>query len=420
MKPIRKRVLLAAFYCSPYRGGESLVGWQVATGLARFHDVTVVCGDLGADAGTADDLERFKRTEGLPPGLEIVHVQAVGLARIIHDLHRIPGLWFLFYEAYRRWQTQVLKLARQMHARCPFDLVHQVNIIGFREPGYLWQLAIPFFWGPVSGAPLIPSVFMKDFGLKERFRWGSRNFLNRIQIRLMKRAAKAAQVAAKVWAVSAEDCAMLASWGVRADSMLEAGCTLADLSETKHRQGDEALRLCWSGWFQGVKALPLLLRAMATSDIHGIQLDVLGDGPEAGRWKALASNLGLDGRIRWHGMLPRDRALAVMQQCHVLVHTSVKEATATVILEALSRGLPVICHNACGMGIAVTNLCGIKVALRDPETSISGFRDAINHLRAEPALIETLSQGALARAEELTWDDKINRFCQAYSEVLHS
>ncbi len=420
MTPIRKRVLLAAFYCSPYRGGESLVGWQVATGLARFHDVTVVCGDLGADARTGDDLERFKMTEKLPPGLEIVHVQAVGLARIINDLHRIPGLWFLFYEAYRLWQTQVLKLARQMHAICPFDLVHQVNIIGFREPGYLWQLAIPFFWGPVSGAPLVPSAFMKDFGLKERFRWESRNILNKIQIRLMKRAAKAARVAAKVWAVSAEDCSMLAGWGVRAESMLEAGCIPTDLSITKHRQDDEELRLCWSGLFQGVKALPLLLRAMASPDINGIHLDVLGDGPEAGRWKALASSLGLDGRIRWHGMLPRDKALNVMQQCHVLVHTSVKEATATVILEALSRGLPVICHNACGMGIAVTNSCGIKVALCDPETSTAGFRDAINHLRADPTLRKHLSQGALARAKELTWDDKINQFCQAYRESLHS
>lgn len=59
MTPIRKRILLAAYYCSPYRGGESAVGWQVATGFARFHDVPVACGDLGADAVTVHDLERY-------------------------------------------------------------------------------------------------------------------------------------------------------------------------------------------------------------------------------------------------------------------------------------------------------------------------------------------------------------------------
>jgi len=38
------RILISAYYCSPYRGGESAVGWQVATELANHHDVTVVCG----------------------------------------------------------------------------------------------------------------------------------------------------------------------------------------------------------------------------------------------------------------------------------------------------------------------------------------------------------------------------------------
>lgn len=411
------RILISAYYCSPYRGGESAVGWQVATELANHHDVTVVCGDLSAGATTGNDIARYRAEHGLPAGLEIQHVQLTGLGRTIHDLHGLPGLWFLYYEAYRRWQKQILRVVRDLHADKPFDLIHHVNIIGFREPGYLWQLGIPFFWGPVSGAPMVPPAFLKDFSPKERFRWGTRNFLNKLQIRLARRQPKAARAAAKVWAVSAEDCATLARWSVGAEPMLETGCTPSHSGEIKQRAANDPLRLCWSGLFQGIKTLPVLLRAMAASNIHQIQLDVLGHGPEAERWKSLASELGLDGRISWHGMLPRDKALAVMRRSHALVHTSVKEGTPHVVLEALAMGLPVLCHDACGMGIAVTPGCGIKMPLDNPASSIYGFRDAMERLYSEPGLLEILSRGAMDRAKELTWDMKIQRFSQAYREA---
>ena len=69
-----------------------------------------------------------------------------------------------------------------------------------------------------------------------------------------------------------------------------------------------------------------------------------------------------------------------MSRAHVLLHTSLAEATSTVILEALARGLPVVCHDACGMRIAVDDRCGIKVPLIDPNTSIKGFSRAIGLL----------------------------------------
>jgi glycosyltransferase involved in cell wall biosynthesis len=147
-------------------------------------------------------------------------------------------------------------------------------------------------------------------------------------------------------------------------------------------------------------------------------LEILGDGPEAERWKDLAASLGLQERIHWHGMLPRDRALEVMSSSHVLAHTSVKEGTPHVVLEALSMGLPVICHDACGMGTAVTSACGIKVPLEEPGRSVEGFREAIDTLLVNPHLLQELSRGALARAAELTWDSKIQRIDRAYREAL--
>ena len=416
---MRLRVLLSAYYCSPYRGGESAVGWHVATGLAKYHDVTVICGDLAADGPTGGDIERYRHETGLPPGLEIHHVQAEGLARTLHDVHSLPGLWFLYYEAYRRWQLQAVEMAARLHRQTPFDLVHHATVIGFREPGYWSSLGIPFFWGPVSGAPMVPASFLSDFGLKERFRWFTRNLMNRIQISRGGRAASAARAAAHIWAVSGEDREAFRRWGVDAEPMIEGGCTPPRSNEALRPSPSDPLRICWSGLFQGIKALPVLLRAVANAACgDSIILEVLGDGPEASRWQRLSSELGLGGRVRWHGMLERHLALEVMGKCQVLAHTSVKEATSTVVLEALSMGIPIICHDACGMGTAVDHTCGIKISLRNPATSTSGFQSAIESLHGDPALLARLSEGATERAKQLQWDRKIGRIHEAFITTL--
>ena len=127
----RLNILISAYFCSPYRGGESAVGWQTAIGLARYHDVTVIYGDLKDDSPTLKDIERYSQEHGLPKGLKFRHVQVQGIARLIHRLHLLPGLWFLYYEAYRRWQLQALEIARELHSERPFDLAHQLTIITF-------------------------------------------------------------------------------------------------------------------------------------------------------------------------------------------------------------------------------------------------------------------------------------------------
>ena len=89
-----------------------------------------------------------------------------------------------------------------------------------------------------------------------------------------------------------------------------------------------------------------------------------------------------------------------------------------MVMESLALGLPVICHDACGMGVAVTEMCGIKVPMRGPRISEAGFAAAIRSLLASPQRVAAPSAGALARAQELTWDRKWREIAAAYDSVL--
>jgi len=412
----RRRILLSCFYFSPYRGSEAGVGWRVASGLAQRYDVTVLCGDFTPQGTTASDLRKFRESGSeFPDGMEVHEIRADRSARALHRIHALPGMWTFYYLAYARWQRQAFKLAQELHARQPFELAHHVNIIGFREPGYLWRLGIPWFWGPIAGASMIPWPYLALMSPSERFRWGSRNILNAYQIRMNRRCRRAARHAQHIWAVTPEDCRMVKeAWGCRVEPMLETGASPVDGITPRTCAQGETLQLVWSGLFQGRKALPLVLEALRSLKGRDWRLSVLGGGPEAEDWKAIAVEAGLDDRIAWCGTLPRDRALKVVREAHVLIHSSLKEGTPHVVLEALALGVPVICHDACGMGTAVTETCGIKIPMSSPQASIEGFRQALQTVMERPEMVEILSRGAIQRAAGLSWESNIERYSSAY------
>ena len=104
----------------------------------------------------------------------------------------------------------------------------------------------------------------------------------------------------------------------------------------------------------------------------------------------------------------------VMDGQDALVSSSLQESTSTVLMEALAAGLPVICHDVSGMSFAIDESCGIKIPFRSRQTSISGFTDAIVRLVTTQGLLNRLSQGALQRARENTWEEKVRQFADAY------
>ena len=148
---MRLKVLISAYACSPYHGSEPGVGWGFVSALARYHDLWVIVEENEFRA----DLERYLiEHQELKTQLRFEYIP-----RIRHS--RIERLWPpSYYWTYRRWHQDAYQLAQQLHQEVNFDLAHQLTMVGFREPGYLWQLGIPFVWGPVGGMGLFPWRFL--------------------------------------------------------------------------------------------------------------------------------------------------------------------------------------------------------------------------------------------------------------------
>jgi glycosyltransferase involved in cell wall biosynthesis len=94
-----------------------------------------------------------------------------------------------------------------------------------------------------------------------------------------------------------------------------------------------------------------LIQAFAELLDSGVdaELELLGDGPEAGRIEAQIRQLGLSERVLMRGQVSEDVALATMANATAVVLASFMEGLPVVLMEALALGVPVIAPCVAGI-----------------------------------------------------------------------
>lgn len=406
------KILVSAYACSPRRGSEPGVGWQFVEAISKYHDVWVITEKEKFKAEIEEELNKR------PELCERMTFQYIPKTR-----HRtLRKIWPpSYYWFYGKWQKKAYILARSLCEQERFDLVHQLNMNGFREPGYLWNLGLPFVWGPVGGLKQFPWRFLASAGVDGALFHLARNVINAYQMRYLKRPRKAALSAGDglLAATSEMRETMQRLWRVKSQVICETGRMEMVNDRFSVRERKDRLSLAWSGLHISRKGLPLLLRSLSLlrNDVEW-ELSVLGHGIQTPRWKRISQKLGIEQHCRWRGWLPREEAISLVHRAHVFVITSIEDATPLVTLEALSQGVPVICLNHCGFGDVVTSDCGIKIPVTSPQQVTVDIAHAVEKLWDDEEYRRHLAAGALRRAEDFSWEKKMETLNSVYSEVI--
>lgn len=105
------------------------------------------------------------------------------------------------------------------------------------------------------------------------------------------------------------------------------------------------------------KNLDFLLRAFngVAQAFDHVRLLILGDGPAREESQALASELGLAGRVRFEGMVPYEKLPSYLSMCDAFVTASVTEVHPLSVIEAMGAGLPVLGIHSPGVGDTITD-----------------------------------------------------------------
>ena len=409
------KVLINAYACSPGMGSEPGMAWNWVKNLAKFCELYIIT-----------EGEFRERIEAVVPTLEQganMHFYYNPVSDEIRKMCWNQGDW-RFYKYYRQWQWKTYLMAKDICGKEKIDVLHQLNMIGFREPGYLWKLSkengAPFVWGPIGGLKQFPTVYLKGAGLKMQLFMRLKNFLNIWQLKHEKRVDEALKTAKLLISSIPDSYRALKKYkGLESIVIPETGCFLSEDISTS-RFDTEEFHIMWVGKFDFRKQLPLALQAVALAKNPKLKLDVYGSGSvgQVEMAKRMGEELGISQQVIWYGNQKNDVVMEAMRKAQLFFFTSVNEDTSTVVLEAVSNRLPVVCFDACGMSAVIDASVGRKIALSHPSQSAHDFARILNELEGNRALLKHLSENCKQRQMELSWEVKARKVVEEYKRII--
>jgi glycosyltransferase involved in cell wall biosynthesis len=152
------------------------------------------------------------------------------------------------------------------------------------------------------------------------------------------------------------------------------------------------------------KGLPTLLEALKGLD-RGFHLLAIGSVELEAEMIELVRSLQLDGRVRILGSLSEMELAYRAADC--LVHPTLEDTYAMVVLEAMSHGVPVIVSCAAYCGISAELVDGVDALILSDPQSPAEVCAAVDRLFKDEALRERMVERGIAFAQARAWSEVV-------------
>ncbi|MCU0784713.1 MAG: glycosyltransferase [Verrucomicrobia bacterium] len=401
------KVLMIAYACNPEGTGEHWLGWGWAEQAAKKHRVYLLTTTNARDA-----IGRHAKIHGIQP----VFVPVPDGLRKFTDLFGRFGGWM------RKmiWAYKAARVADEWHRQEKFALVHQTTFHTFRVPFLATRLGIPSVWGPVAGGEHIPFGFYHFIGplfLPESIR----RVFNRLWF--IWPAVQRALEQVDVIFVSNRTTMRFLGSKVAAKCVVVPPNAMRVEDEQKpvlpHTRTDKVFRLLYVGNCLPTRAMGLVFAALARAKLENSELTIIGTGLGLELWRREAREYGVAAQVKFLGLLPHAQLAQHYDTADLLVFPALRDSGGSALLEAMSKGLPVICLDWAGPAEMVDADSGVKIPVTTPEETIQVFADALVRLQKDSSLRARLGLRAAERARsQFTWAVKRELLENTYQRLL--
>jgi glycosyltransferase involved in cell wall biosynthesis len=162
------------------------------------------------------------------------------------------------------------------------------------------------------------------------------------------------------------------------------------------------------------KNLERLIEAFARMPQKEHRLVIVGNPwYHGGAAEQRARALGLNGRVKFLGYVPRENLPGLFSGAAAFVYPSLLEGFGLPIVEAMACGAPVITSNNSSM----KEVAGEAAVLVDPR-NVREITEALARVAEDGALRRELTRKGLIRAAEFSWEKTASLTLEAYREAV--
>ena len=400
------RVLISAYQCGPASGTEAANAWHTALGLAAAGMTVHV---LSAGQFKSESLPHFRdaRAQGL--SLSVTYLGGPSS----NDSKPVARSAYLQYAAFQ-WSV-----SRWVGARHDWDVAHHIAWGSLSHPVGLLRSKGPIVVGPIGGG----QVLLPGIGQWVDGSLGWQRARNQALTRALRGNPFARSLARRsdiVFAANRETRDALVRLQAKRVEMLlpEVIPNRTGVKVDPPRAG----RVVWIGRFLPIKAARLAISSFrwVLESQPTAELIMIGAGPTLEQNRSEASDLVLEGRLRFLGGLPWRQGQEILGSADVHLQTSVRDSSSAQAMEAASLGVPTVALKLGGMRDFFDDSSG--AALIDPLPGWDVDRrlgDAVAALLGEGSRLRSERRGkALRFAEGYCVAARVNHLAETYGRLV--
>ena len=403
-------ILYIAASCAPYSGSEDKIGWNVPMYSAKKHRVFVLTFERQREYIEA----YLKKNPADNPTFYYVDIP-----EIWKKLFRGP----FFSGRMNIWHRRAMKIAEEICRKEEIDIVHQITPVEFRSIGPYGKIPrVKFVCGPIAGGQRTPEMFhryTKGHRMLEHIR-AAVNALSKGMLRLNGRLKHCDYL----FLANGETESYLQSLfpeNIQKEILTDVSVAQADLIgpvAMDHRAKERTFRFLSVGRLVYLKGHSFLLDALAAIPKElDYECRIVGSGPELDFLRKKSLELGLENRIVFCGLVPHREIASVYRDADVFVMPSFREATGSVLLEAMAQGLPVVTINRFGGAAMLDENTGWLYGGNTPEEALENLTAALVECLTSPDEVRRRGANARTAAEAYTWDRRLERYEAVYESV---
>ena len=418
-----RNIIVVAFQLHYSKGSECAVAWDYVKHMSRDNKLTVLYGSSAGhhDIGNTKDMEDYAAENPVDNVRFIAVKPSTPSKNWDFSLRGIRN----FYKEYQGWHRDVRDKVCELIKSERYDIIHYLGPIGFNEPGFLYNLPVPYIWGPIGGMGSVPKGMLLTSDFKYGSVGGQKLILKTLIARWrfftnsrVRRALCDSDVV--IGAITEHVRTIESAIGRNHHSVvryLPENCMNEVYELNRQKFKGEKINMIFIGWMETRKAPMIILEALVKMGDKArlLHVNFLGSGPMKHRCEQFVRERGLEGIVTIHGRIERSEVFKMISGAQMMLLPSLNDANTTVVWEAMAHAVPTLCLDHCGMHDTIKEGSGVKI-------DVSSWNKVVNHVAMElrkivetPRLLEEMAVQLLEDRKEYSWERRREKFEEIYT-----
>ncbi len=400
-------ILYIAYSCLPHKGSEEKIGWNVPLESAKKNNVFVVTKEEHRQT-----IEEYLKSHNIQnPKFYFVDIN-----RIYKKLYK--GV--MYSVRLNLWHKKAYSLVKEICKKEHIDVIHQITPIEFRSIGNYADIEnTKFVCGPLGGGESLPEG-LRCYAKGNMIVEYSRTLLNkwsRFRYKMSKKLSRCDYIlfANEETQTYVYDLIKDVPHGIYP----EIGINEGDIIERKSTKDEHAeLTLLVAGRLAYRKGHSLLFDVLKDlPEEFRYRCRIVGEGPERSSLEAKCRAYSLEDKVTFTGRISFSDIAQEYENADVFIMPSIREATGTVLLEAMSKGLPIITINRFGGSVLLDDSCAYLYDGNTAEDYKAGLKQAILGAAYDIEKRRKCSVMLTDRAKQHLWQNKLEFYNSIYKIV---